>query len=66
MSNDNCRRMSLRMCNAVSWLASPIIVHGGGKEISWVGKVGKEAKFKRISVTDAETMEIGRNGFGHV
>ena len=38
----------------------PIIVHGGGKEISrWVGKVGKEAKFVNgLRVTDKETMEI--------
>lgn len=38
----------------------PIIVHGGGKEISrWVNKVGKEAKFVNgLRVTDAETMEI--------
>lgn len=38
----------------------PIIVHGGGKEISnWVSKVGKEAKFVNgLRVTDAETMEI--------
>ena len=38
----------------------PIIVHGGGKEISrWVGKVGKEAKFVNgLRVTDEETMEI--------
>ncbi len=38
----------------------PIIVHGGGKEISrWVGKVGKEPKFVNgLRVTDDETMEI--------
>lgn len=38
----------------------PIIVHGGGKEISrWVGKVGKEAEFVGgLRVTDGETMEI--------
>ena len=38
----------------------PIIVHGGGKEISrWVGKVGKEAEFVNgLRVTDEETMEI--------
>lgn len=38
----------------------PIIVHGGGKEISrWVSKVGKEAQFiNGLRVTDAETMEI--------
>lgn len=38
----------------------PIIVHGGGKEISrWVGKVEKEAQFiNGLRVTDEETMEI--------
>ena len=38
----------------------PIIVHGGGKEISrWVGKVGMEARFKNgLRVTDEPTMEI--------
>ncbi len=38
----------------------PIIVHGGGKEISrWVLKVGKESTFVNgLRVTDAETMEI--------
>lgn len=38
----------------------PIIVHGGGKEISkWVNKVGMEPKFiNGLRVTDADTMEI--------
>lgn len=38
----------------------PIIVHGGGKEISkWVAKTGKESQFVNgLRVTDAETMEI--------
>ena len=38
----------------------PVIVHGGGKEISKsVEKVGKEAEFiNGLRVTDAETMEI--------
>ncbi|MCH5273514.1 MAG: acetylglutamate kinase [Lachnospiraceae bacterium] len=38
----------------------PIIVHGGGKEISkWVGLLGKEPKFVQgLRVTDAETMEV--------
>lgn len=38
----------------------PIIVHGGGKEISrWVGKVGMEPKFiNGLRVTDAATMEV--------
>lgn len=39
---------------------NPIIVHGGGKEISrWMDKVGKQAKFiDGLRVTDSETMEI--------
>ena len=38
----------------------PIIVHGGGKEISrWVNKVGMEPKFiNGFRVTDEDTMEI--------
>lgn len=38
----------------------PIIVHGGGKEISrWIDKVGKETVFvEGLRVTDKETMEI--------
>ncbi len=38
----------------------PIIVHGGGKEISkWIDIVGKETKFvEGLRVTDKETMEI--------
>lgn len=38
----------------------PIIVHGGGKEISrWVSKVGMETKFVNgLRVTDADTMEL--------
>ena len=46
----------------------PIIVHGGGKEISsWVGKVGKEAQFiNGLRVTDSETMEIAEMVLGKV
>lgn len=38
----------------------PIIVHGGGKEISrWVEKVGMETKFiNGLRVTDKQTMEV--------
>lgn len=38
----------------------PVIVHGGGKEISkWVEKIGKEPEFiNGLRVTDSETMEI--------
>ncbi|MCR4616833.1 MAG: acetylglutamate kinase [Lachnospiraceae bacterium] len=46
----------------------PIIVHGGGKEISrWVSKVGKEAQFVNgLRVTDDETMEIAEMVLGRV
>ena len=46
----------------------PIIVHGGGKEISrWVNKVGMEAKFVNgLRVTDKETMEIAEMVLGKV
>lgn len=46
----------------------PIIVHGGGKEISrWVGKVGKEPQFVNgLRVTDEETMEIAEMVLGKV
>lgn len=38
----------------------PIVVHGGGKEISkWVSLLGKEPQFvEGLRVTDAETMEV--------
>ena len=46
----------------------PIIVHGGGKEISkWVAKAGKEPVFVNgLRVTDAETMEIAEMVLGRV
>lgn len=46
----------------------PIIVHGGGKEISkWVEKSGKEAQFiNGLRVTDDETMEIAEMVLGKV
>ena len=46
----------------------PIIVHGGGKEISkWVGKVGMEPQFiNGLRVTDADTMEIAEMVLGKV
>ncbi|NDC83528.1 acetylglutamate kinase [bacterium] len=39
---------------------TPIVVHGGGKEISkWMNKVGKESRFvDGLRVTDSETMEL--------
>lgn len=39
---------------------NPVIVHGGGKEISqWMNRLGKETKFiEGLRVTDEETMEV--------
>lgn len=38
----------------------PIIVHGGGKEITrWIGKIGLETRFVNgLRVTDKDTMEV--------
>ena len=46
----------------------PIIVHGGGKEISkWVGKVGMKPQFVNgLRVTDEETMEVAEMVLGRV
>ena len=46
----------------------PIIVHGGGKEISkWVAKAGMEPEFVNgLRKTDAETMEIAEMVLGKV
>ena len=46
----------------------PIIVHGGGKEISkWVEKSGKEPEFiNGLRKTDADTMEIAEMVLGRV
>lgn len=46
----------------------PIIVHGGGKEISkWVSLLGHESKFvEGLRVTDAETMEVAEMVLGKV
>lgn len=46
----------------------PIVVHGGGKDISkWIKKAGKEPEFVNgLRVTDAETMEIAEMVLGKV
>ena len=46
----------------------PIIVHGGGKEISrWVNKVGMEPRFiNGLRVTDKDTMEVVEMVLGKV
>ncbi|MDE6844948.1 MAG: acetylglutamate kinase [Lachnospiraceae bacterium] len=61
MSNEELQKNVIKDITLLKLVGfKPIIVHGGGKEISrWVGKVGKEAKFVNgLRVTDDETMEI--------
>lgn len=61
MSNEESQKNVIKDVTLLKLVGfKPIIVHGGGKEISrWVGKVGKEAQFVNgLRVTDAETMEI--------
>ena len=61
MSNEELQRNVIKDVTLLKLVGfKPIIVHGGGKEISrWVGKVGKEAQFVNgLRVTDEETMEI--------
>lgn len=61
MSNEELQRNVIKDVTLLKLVGfKPIIVHGGGKEISrWVGKVGMEPRFVNgLRVTDAETMEI--------
>lgn len=69
MSNEELKRNVIQDVTLLKLVGfKPIIVHGGGKEISrWVGKVGKEAEFVNgLRVTDAETMEIAEMVLGKV
>lgn len=61
MSNEELQKNVIKDVTLLKLVGfKPIIVHGGGKEISrWVGKVGMEPRFVNgLRVTDAETMEI--------
>jgi len=69
MSNEELQRNVIKDVTLLKLVGfKPIIVHGGGKEISrWVGKVGKEAQFVNgLRVTDSETMEIAEMVLGKV
>lgn len=69
MSNEELQKNVIKDVTLLKLVGfKPIIVHGGGKEISrWVGKVGKEAQFiNGLRVTDAETMEIAEMVLGKV
>ena len=61
MSNEELQKNVIKDVTLLKLVGfKPIIVHGGGKEISnWVKKVGKESTFVNgLRVTDEETMEI--------
>lgn len=61
MADDELKRNVIKDVTLLKLVGfKPIVVHGGGKEISaWISKVGKEPKFVNgLRVTDAETMEI--------
>lgn len=69
MSNEELQKNVIKDVTLLKLVGfKPIIVHGGGKEISrWVGKVGKEAQFMNgLRVTDDETMEIAEMVLGKV
>ena len=69
MSNEELQKNVIKDVTLLKLVGfKPIIVHGGGKEISrWVEKVGKEARFVNgLRVTDDETMEIAEMVLGRV
>ena len=69
MSNEELQKNVIKDVTLLKLVGfKPIIVHGGGKEISrWVGKVGMEARFVNgLRVTDADTMEIAEMVFNKV
>ena len=69
MSNEELQKNVIKDVTLLKLVGfKPIIVHGGGKEISkWVAKTGKEAKFVNgLRVTDEETMEIAEMVLGRV
>lgn len=69
MSNPELQRNVIKDVTLLKLVGfKPIIVHGGGKEISrWIEKVGKEPEFVNgLRVTDDETMEIAEMVLGKV
>ena len=69
MSNEELQKNVIKDVTLLKLVGfKPIIVHGGGNEISrWVEKTGKEAQFiNGLRVTDDETMEIAEMVLGRV
>lgn len=69
MSNEELQKNVIKDVTLLKLVGfKPIIVHGGGKDISkWVKKAGKESEFVNgLRVTDEETMEIAEMVLGRV
>lgn len=69
MTDENLKRNVIKDVTLLKLVGfKPILVHGGGKDISaWISKVGKTPEFKNgLRVTDAETMEIAEMVLGKV
>lgn len=69
MSNEELQKNVIKDVTLLKLVGfKPIIVHGGGKEISkWVGKVGMEPHFVNgLRVTDEDTMEVAEMVLGKV
>lgn len=69
MSNEQLQKNVIKDVTLLKLVGfKPIIVHGGGREISrWTQKVGKESRFVNgLRVTDEETMEIAEMVLGKV
>ena len=69
MSNEELQKNVIKDVTLLKLVGfKPIIVHGGGKEISrWVEKTGKKSEFiNGLRVTDEETMEIAEMVLGKV
>ena len=69
MSNEELQKNVIKDVTLLKLVGfKPIIVHGGGKEISrWVGKVGMKPEFKNgLRVTDEATMELAEMVLGKV
>lgn len=69
MSNPELQRNVIKDVTLLKLVGfKPIIVHGGGKEISrWIEKTGKKPEFVNgLRVTDDETMEIAEMVLGKV
>lgn len=69
MSDEELKRNVIKDVTLLKLVGfKPIVVHGGGKDISaWLKKVGKESQFVNgLRVTDSETMEVAEMVLGKV